>query len=78
MLNLRKIRKPFRKRNVCGVSVGQTLLFPIAGTHDTDMLVCHHLGHLACPVLKLKHFFSPGVLSLQLLFQREKTVPINF
>lgn len=45
-------------------------LFPSAGRHSTDMLVCHHLGHLASPVLNLKHLFTPGVLSLQLLFQR--------
>lgn len=69
-LNLRKIIKLFGKRNVCWMGVGQTLLFPTAGTHSTDMLVCHHLGHLASPVLNLKHLFSPGVFSLQLLFQR--------
>lgn len=57
---------------MCGVSVGQTLLFPLAGTHGTDTLVCHHLGHLTFPVLNLKHLFSPGVLSLHYYFKERK------
>lgn len=69
----------FLERGMCvGVSAGQILLFPVAGTHGADMLVCHHLGHLAFPVFNLKHLFSPSVLSLQILFQREKTAPVYF